>query len=504
MRRKGSAVVDAGGAHEAPQQPPGPPAPAARSGALSARARYGFAIGDFGFNLYWQGLGLFLIYFQTDVLGIPAAWAGACYLIASVWDGMTDPVMGVIADRMRTRWGKYRPFLLFGSVPLAIAFALAFSAPRLSLPWLIVYSLLSQMVVRALYTALAIPYSSLSAAITRDSAERTALIGLRMQCAFLGGVAVAYLMPALANRLGGTATRSGYALAALVIGALATAAFLLCFVSVREPRQRDRLATAMPSLVPDARAFLGVVRGSGPLLRLLLGKFLINFTLTMHTRNMVYFFKYVLGAVDAVRYAVPLLTAASVISVPLWVWIIRRSSKRSAWVLGSLATAAFTLCLQLPVQIPLPLAVALLSAVAASSTAYAVCFWAMLPDTVEYNEWRCGRRDEAKVFGVASFTQKIAMGLSAVTAGLYLDASGFIANQAQSPASLGAIRSTMALIPAAGAVLSMLVMRGYRLDDAVHGRIVRELEARQRDQDDLIPASRPPKRQPRADPAVGG
>ncbi|HEX4599341.1 MAG TPA: glycoside-pentoside-hexuronide (GPH):cation symporter, partial [Burkholderiaceae bacterium] len=387
---------------------------------LSSRARYGFAVGDFGFNLYWQGLGLFLIYFQTDVLGIPAAWAGACYLIASVWDGMTDPIMGVIADRTRSRWGKYRPFLLFGPLPLAIAFALAFSAPRLPLPWLIAYALLTQMCVRALYNALAIPYSSLSVAITRDSAERTTLTGLRMQCAFLGGAAVAYLMPALAGWFGNTAARDGYAgdgyaLAALLIGALATASFLLCFASVREPDLRGGAAPAMPPLVPDARAFLRVARSSGPLLRLLLGKFLLNFTLTMHGRNMVYFFKYVLDAVDAVRYAVPLVTAVSVVSVPLWVWTIRRSSKRTAWIAGSVITAVFALSLQLPVRLPLPVAMALLAAVAVGSSAYAVCFWAMLPDTVEYNEWRFGRRDEAKVFGIASFSQKIAMGLSAVS-----------------------------------------------------------------------------------------
>jgi GPH family glycoside/pentoside/hexuronide:cation symporter len=289
-------------------------------------------------------------------------------------------------------------------------------------------------------------------------------------------------MPALAGWFGHAHARSAYELAAAVVGALATAVFLLCFVSVREPPHGEGVASAMPSLLPDAKAFLRVVRDSGPLLRVLLGKFLISFTLTMYTRNMVYFFKYILGAVDAVPYAVPALTAVSVVSVPFWVWIIRRSSKRSAWILGSLGTAAFTLCLQLPVSLPLPLAFALLAGVAASSTVYAVCFWAMLPDTVEYNEWRFGRRDEAKVFGIASFTQKIAMGLSAVIAGLYLDASGFVANQPHGPASLDAIRSIMGLIPASGAVLSLLVMRGYRLDDAAHRSIVKALEARQLDQ----------------------
>jgi len=454
-----------------------PPTGTGATPPLPARARFGFAVGDFGFNLYWQGLGLFLIYFQTDVLGIPAAWAGLCYLIASVWDGLTDPVMGAIADRTRSRWGKYRPYLLFGSAPLAAGFALTFWAPDLPLPWLIAYTLLTQLVVRALYTALAIPYSSLSVAITSDSAQRTALTGLRMQCAFLGGIAVAYLMPALAGWFGGPGARAGYGLAAGVIGALATAAFLYCFASVREPAYPAQERGDRPRVISDARGFLLVVRDSTPLLRVLLAKSLITFALTMHTRNIVYYVKYVLGAVEAVRYAMPLLTTASFLSVPLWVWVIRRTSKRTAWLIGCGATLVFALCLQLRTQPPLPLAIGLLCAVAASTTAFAVCFWSMLPDTVEYNELRFGRRDAAKVFGIASFSQKIAMGVSAVTAGLFLDASGFLANQAQGPQALEAIRTTMGLAPAIGAALSFLVMHGYTLDDREHRRIVALLAA---------------------------
>lgn len=452
-------------------------APFAEPPSLPARARFGFAIGDFGFNLYWQGLGLFLIYFQTDVLGIPASWAGICYFIASVWDGLTDPIMGAIADRTRSRWGKYRPYLLFGSVPLAIAFSLTFWAPALPMPWLIAYTLFTQLLVRALYTALAIPYSSLSVTITSDSAQRTLLTGLRMQCAFLGGIAVAYLMPALASLLAGPDARAGYGLAAAVIGVIATAAFLYCFASVRETNYPEQGRVPLPQMLSDVRSFLLVVRGSEPLLRVVLAKFLITFALTMHTRNIVYYVKYVLGAVDVVRYAMPLLATASFLSVPIWVWVIRRTSKRTAWLIGCGTTGAFALCLQLPGHPSLPLAIALLSAVAASTTAFAVCFWSMLPDTVEYNELRFGRRDAAKVFGFASFSQKIAMGLSAVTAGMILDASGFLANQAQGPKAIEAIGVTMGLVPAVGAALSFLVMRRYTMDSLEHRRIVALLAA---------------------------
>jgi GPH family glycoside/pentoside/hexuronide:cation symporter len=456
------------------------PAPAAP---LQARASFGFAVGDFGFNLYWQGLGLFLIFFQTDVLGIPAAWAGVCYLIASIWDGLTDPIMGAIADRTRSRWGKYRPYLLFGSVPLAVAFSMTFWAPPLPMAWLVAYTLATQMIVRALYTTLAIPYSSLSAAITTDSAQRTALTGLRMQCAFLGGIVVAYLMPALAGWLGGTTVRAGYGLAAAAIGAIATLAFLFCYASVREPASAGPEPAAGLRVLSDARGFLRVVRRSEPLLRVLLGKSAITFALTMHTRNIVFYVKYLLGALDAVRYAMPLITTASFLSVPFWVWVIRRSSKRTAWLIGCGATVAFSLCLQAAVHPSLPLAIGMLCAIAAGTTSFAVCFWAMLPDTVEFNELHFGRRDAAKVFGIASFSQKLAMGLSAVTAGVFLEGSGFLANQVQGAQAIDAIRTTMGLVPAVGAALSFLVMYGYALDDGEHRRIVGLLSAARQERD---------------------
>ncbi len=450
----------------------------APGGTPCARVRYGFAIGDFGLNLYWQGLGLFLIYFQTDVLGISPTWAGICYLVASVWDGMTDPVIGAVADRTRTRWGKYRPYLLFGSVPLAIGFSLSFSAPDLPQGWLIAYSLLTQLLVRALYTTVAIPYSSLSAAITNNSQARTVLTGLRMQCAFLGGITVAFLMPAMSTWFGVGHPRAGYGCAAAVISGFSTAAFLLCFASVPEPVPPTPDRHSLPALLFDAREFLCIARRSGPLVRLLVGKFLIVFALTMHTRNIVYYLKYGLGAVDAVSYAVPLLTAASFLSVPLWVRIIGRIGKRSAWQIGAWATAGFCAAIQFGTAPPLVFAIFLLCGVAASTTAFAVCFWAMLPDMVEYNELRFGRRDEAKLFGIASFTQKIAMGLSAASAGCFLQDSGFLANSAWRPETVEALRTTMGLVPAVGAVLSFWVMQGYGLDSDEHGRIVRELAAR--------------------------
>lgn len=374
--------------------------------------------------------------------------------------------------------GPLSPLLAFRLAAPGRRLRAGLLGPALSLPWLVAYTLATQLIVRALYTALAIPYSSLSVAITSDSVQRTAPAGLRMQCAFLGGIAVAYLMPTLAAALAAAGPRAGYGLAALVIGGIASGAFLFCFASVREPLPAPASAGPLAPVLTEARGFLRVVRGSEPLLRVLVGKFLITFALTMHTRNIVYYVKYVVGAVDAVPYVMPLLTTASFLSVPLWVWVIRRTSKRTAWMAGCAATVVFSLALQLSGVPPLVAAIALLAAIAASTTSIAVCFWSMLPDSVEYNELHFARRDAAKVFGIASFSQKIAMGLSAAAAGLFLEGSGFLANQSQGAEALAAIRITMGLVLAVGAVLSMLVMRGYALDDREHRRIVGALAER--------------------------
>ncbi len=451
-----------------------------REGSLAPGAAFGFAVGDFGLNLYWQGLGLFLVYFHTDVLGVPAAWAGLAYLVASVWDGISDPLLGLVADRNRTRWGRYRPFLLFGSVPLALAFVLAFSAPRLPQPALFGYALATQLLVRTLYNALAIPYSSLSAAMTRDSAMRTTLSGLRMQCAFAGGLAVAWLMPALAQALAPTLGRAAHSLAAAIVGVLATASFLWCFAAVREPQDEDHGSTAAAQLklLPEIRACLHAVSGNTPLLRLLAARFAVAFAQTMHIRNTMYFLKYVLGDTGLAPYALPLFAALSLLSVPLWVRLIRRHGKRGAWQSACVLSLLCALGLHLPAALRPACAMALLGAFAAGTTGHGVCFWAMLPDTVEYSEWRFGRRDEAKVFGIASLTQKLAMGLSAFAAGLLLDGAGFVANQAQGAGAVEAIRASLGLIPALGMALSMLLMRGYSLDQAEHRRILDALAAR--------------------------
>jgi GPH family glycoside/pentoside/hexuronide:cation symporter len=157
----------------------------------------GYGIGDFGFNFSWFSLQLFLTYYYTDVLGLHGAVAGMISFVCLTWDGLVDPAIGILANRTRTRWGKYRPYLLFGSIPLAVSFALMFAPTGLAGAALIAYAFATQILFRTMYGLVNIPYSALMATMTRDSMQRNWLAGTRMIFAFLGTAVVSYFTPRL-------------------------------------------------------------------------------------------------------------------------------------------------------------------------------------------------------------------------------------------------------------------------------------------------------------------
>jgi GPH family glycoside/pentoside/hexuronide:cation symporter len=182
-------------------------------------------------------LGLFLLYFLTEVVGLPPALAGGLIFIGLLWDGPTDIAMGVIADRTRTRWGRFRPYLLIGAPLVGASLVLVFWAPPLSGPLLIAFVLAAQLVFRLAFTIVAIPYGALSSAMTQDSRERGVLTGFRVTGSTLAALTVALAIPALIGGLGQGDPARGYAWTAAIIGAAASVAIMICFFAAREVRQ---------------------------------------------------------------------------------------------------------------------------------------------------------------------------------------------------------------------------------------------------------------------------
>ncbi len=448
---------------------------------LKTSARLGWASGDFGFNIFWQALNLLMIPFYTDVLGLDAKLAGSVFLIASLWDGFADTIIAAIADRTRTRWGSYRPYLIFASPVLVIAFMLAFLTPDWNQGGLFVYALLSQIFLRTAYSVVSIPYSSLSARISLDANERASMAGWRMFFAFSGGAVVTFFMPRLVGMVGDRADNTTYVIAAGLVGIVSLPFFWLTFATTREPprlSETNPQGFSLASTGEDLRATWLMARLNGPLMRIFGCIIVSSLAFTMTNKCLVYYVTYYLDRKDLVSSLVPFALIMNLIFAPVWAWIAQRGSKRLTWLIANgISAVAYTLFFFSTSKDPF-IAAILIGIISAANVAYQVLFWAMLPDTVEYNLWKTGQRHDAKVFGFASFAKQLALGVNGALLGLLLSNIGYVPNQPQSAETLTGLKAIMSLIPLLGVGASALLIWNYPLDQRRHREVMAEIAAR--------------------------
>lgn len=443
--------------------------------------------GDFGLNLYWQSSSLFLLYFYTEILGIPAATAGLIYMSALIWDAVIDPVVGVFADRTRTRFGRYRPYLIFGSVPLAAVFLLVFWLPSGSGKWLVALTVVSHFLFRTLYAVVAIPYASLFAQVTRDSGERATMAGIRMVFALVSAILVSAVTLPLALALGSGVR--GWTLLAASYGMLACLfLWAAAHAAARDGDGESEAVHAWPGLSETFRA----MAGNRALLIVLGVVFFSSFAYTFFSKNMLYYFKYIRENAELGGAALAGMAAVAALAAPVWAQVARRRSKRFALLVGLSLYATGIACWYAGSGAALGVLAGSLVLIALGNSALYVCFWAMLPDTIEYGEWRTGIRSEALVFGCAVFVQKAALGLGAGALGLSLSGIGFVPNAVQSESTRQLLIAMMAAIPFAGAVVTILLASRYPIDPATHRTLVKEIADRSAANDPASPASGEP------------
>lgn len=440
---------------------------------LSLGRKLGFAFGDYASNLYWQSVSLFLLFYYTDAVGLSAATAGLIYMVASIWDGMIDPVMGAIADRTRSRWGRYRPYLLLGALPLALSFGLLYYKPQWPGVPIAACMLGAHMLFRTCYTAVSIPYTSLTARITSSSSERATIAGLRMMFATLAAITVAATTQPMVAAFGGGNSAHGFFLAAAVFALIATAIFPFVFLVTREPSEPSqtepvpRLADYWRAILPN-RAFWTVMAGivAAIVCSTVLGK------------SVLYYFKYYLHDEGASRTALSLSAATGLIALPAWMFVTRLIGKRATWFVGAAwGLAGLAVFAATDVHSTGP-TIGFLVYMTVCSFGLSLTFWSILPDTVEYGEWRSGRRVESFIFGLGQFFLKVALGLGAGLFGWAMDLIGYIPNVAQTAATLHGMKTIMVAGPAVGLLLAALAMFFNPLKRGTHESILAQLAAR--------------------------
>lgn len=444
--------------------------PAADS--LRLRQALGYGVGDFGFNLFFATAGAFLLYYYTDVLGLPPAVGGWIFAFALFWDALFDPFMGYVANRTRTRWGRYRPYLLFGAVPLAASWVLIFLPVKLEGAPLILFAAAAHLVFRTVYAIVTMPFLALSAAMTSDSNERSRLATFRMISATACGLIVSFFTLKFVSVFGGGQT--GFFWTSVLYGTVATAVLLFVFANTRETEVAPGGA-APPA--PKALDMVRMLRRNGAFWSVS-GALLIGATGgTLFGKVLPYWFKYRLGAEDMIGIGLGSISSAMAVSIFVWSFALRRLSKRVVWLMGyGCILSGYAMMWFAP-----PAASAFfpgLVVMGFGAGAGALAFWATVPDTVEYGEWKSGVRAEGAVFGFVSLVQKASLALAAGLVGELLSAVGYRANQVQSAQTLEGMKLIMLALPMSLGAVAICFIAMYPLDQAKHGRLVRALERR--------------------------
>jgi GPH family glycoside/pentoside/hexuronide:cation symporter len=405
-------------------------------------------------------------------VGISPSLAGLIYGIGMFWDAITDPFMGYMAERTRTKWGVYRPYLLFGNIPLALSFILLFWVPPLEGGALFFFLLFANLLHRTCFTLVSVPFSSLTPRITSDSQERTNLTGFRMLGAQTGTNLMALLAFPIIFWVGGEDESLGFVVLATIAGLTALGIHAITFLTVKEPSNDQGIERVGGSLSEAAKA----IGKNGPFWLVFSATLIVGITTIFFGNNLIYYTKYALNLHE--HQGTILFTSGIVafLSIPIWWLISNNIGKKLTWLISSSITLIALLVFYLYEINTLTELLFLVAFIGFGSGAGGILFWSMLPDTIEYGEVHTGVRSESSLYGFMTFAQKGSIAFAIIILGLVLDFIGFQANEVQSDTTILNMKAIMTLIPSIGVALSLVIIYFYPIDAKMHKDLLRQLK----------------------------
>jgi glycoside/pentoside/hexuronide:cation symporter, GPH family len=442
---------------------------------VSVKEKIGYGLGDTASNFYWQMFMNFLLFFYTDVFGISAGVAGTMFLIVRIWDTVNDPMMGMIADRTNTKWGKFRPWLLWGALPIGIIGVLTFTTPDLGMTGKIIYAYVTYTLMIMAYTVVNIPYSALMGVITPNSLERTSLSSYRFVLAFVGAFIVQGATLPLIKLFGKGNQAVGFQWTMVVYSIAAVALFVATFAMTKErvhpPKEQK---TSLKNDLKD------LSRNKPWIVMFFIGIFALTYN-CIRSGAIIYYFKYFVGKEGLTSAFMMAGTIAVIAGVMLTKFFSQKLGKRNLYILLMTGTTVLSgLFYFIPKdQIALIFAGHILISFILAPTAPLI--WAMYADTADYSEWKWKRRATGLVFSAASFAQKMGYTIGGALAGWLLAYYGFKANVVQTEATQNGIRMLISIIPAVGSALAAVTAFFYKLDEPFMKQIEQDLSQRRRD-----------------------
>ena len=442
---------------------------------LSVKEKSAYGFGEIAGSFLWTTIMFYLAKFYTDVYGLPAAAAGTMFLIVKLFDAANDPIMGTIADRTNTKWGKFRPYILWLCVPYALCGILPFVTPNFNATGKIIYAYATYMAMMMIYTAMMIPFSALGGVMTSDPVDRTSLQSFRFTGAFSGNLLIQALTLPLVALLGVGSESKGWFLTMMIFALASIGLFLFMFANVRERVQPD------PKVKSTIKEDMKDLFANPPWIVISLVLFVMLIYIGVRSAIIVYYFDYYVGNVKLTSWYLASGTAVIILSMLLPKWLTVTFGKRNALIglllITGLAIAAHYFAR--PQDIVLLFVLNLVQSFASGPTM--PLLWSMMADAADYSEWKTGRRATALFYSASTFALKSGGALGGALALWILAAYGYQANVAQTAHTLFGMRMMLSLYPAIGVAISVVIIAFYSLSEKQLRQIEADLTKRRSD-----------------------
>ncbi|MCI2081742.1 MAG: MFS transporter [Bacteroidales bacterium] len=453
---------------------------------ISFREKVGYGFGDMSSSMFWKIFGMYLLFFYTDVFGLTPAEAGTMFLVTRIWDAVNDPIMGLISDRTNSRWGKYRPYLLWGAIPFALIGVLTFVTPNFNHGGKLAYAYITYTLMMMVYTLINVPYASLLGVMSPSPKDRNVLSSFRMFFAYGGSFLTFLLLQPLVDFFGGklgwrtdvgaaasnadriSTVPAAWTISVAIIGVLCAILFFLCFKWTKERVKPVDESKNKVSVWSD----LGKLVHNSPWWILLAAGVAALIFNSIRDGVAVYYFKdYVSVNAKVWRWTLPTIylmigQAANMLGVALAAPVANRLGKKAtfAWAMFLAAVLSILFYRLKPDQVALILVFQILISVCAGSIF--PLLWSMYADIVDYQELKTGRRATGLIFSSSSMSQKLGWALGSAVTGWLLGAFNYqpgLVSQAGS--AVNGIRMMMSWLPAAGCIIAIIAILFYPLGE---------------------------------------
>ena len=452
---------------------------------LTEKIGYGF--GDMASSMFWKLFGAYLMIFYTDVFGLPAAVVGTMFLITRIWDSAFDPIVGVVADRTHSRWGKFRPYLLWLAVPFGIIGILTFVTPDWSPTGKLIYAYVTYSLLMMIYSAINVPYASLLGVMSPNPKERNTLSTYRMTFAYIGSFIALLLFMPLVNFFSGNSKeladqQTGWTMAVVVIAILCIVLFFGCFAWTKE-RVKPIKETQNP-LKEDLKDFFKnkpwwILLGAG------VAALVFN---SIRDGATVYYFKYFVVEEDYATVSffgmsfvlsglyLALGQAANIIGVIAAAPVSNRIGKRNTYMWAMIIATVLSVIFYWFDKEDLIWMFVFQALISVCAGSIFPLLWSMYADCADYSELKTGNRATGLIFSSSSMSQKFGWAIGTAVTGWLLGFFGFQANAVQSEEAISGIKMFLSFLPAIGTILSVVFISMYPLTENKMKDITTELE----------------------------